>query len=842
LSSSAAAQDAVGASFPGEIEALLLCRSHFFFGRCEESHRRKSGCRYLHYSSRWPTLASALSVGAGRGNKAPRSASNELELSALQQDRVTLSEQAAGARVDAGDHTQALSEAMDMLYYTVVELRERVVEGSSDDSSPPQPSLSAELTDALAGGSVKLGSVVYVVVNNTLVFDRNREGVLLSDVEFLGAVSGDGSAWLPQRSPTGARRASVGSEDDDGDPIEAKLPGSVLERVLTFLPDASVASASRVCKAWHREIGRNSPDLWRHLLGRRGWPEPRCGGDIDARDACRAAFVQHYEAVRDLLALQRGLSAIASSKSNLEEKEMAYQTFSSRKGAPSQIASGECVSMQVWSPGSILAGYSRDCSIRLYEAVPRGGCSAGANGLLCREIVCRRIDPYRNTKRRTCVMLSMVVDEESIGCLCHVMADTVDAEAYILVVLSREDFLVGDNGSAKSPQENGLRVIDVGEAVLNYLLSSDVVDHRLLQLLDFLASTGGEIGAVEVLASRAMAACGHGRFMIEVSIAIPTIGPHGAVAGEDDSPMHLLDRKLVLFSLTADAIVWMGDSQGSLPLRPRHEDMTIASLLTLPFPRASRCACSVMVASSTTLDIMSVSIEPSFQIECSRLPDDHAAKLPNENWDHAPQSSRAMILVGSDAIAADVFRRTVNNRIVDRMSAVVFYPRFLISDGPPITDRLELEGDIEVERMASLTDKHIILLCRQYVSATGRPVPSHPDESDTEPQYHVCAVGILIHVGSRREIHRVTLLEGVDPERFQLPEVTSASHKTIGAGLSWRGVVMTGSSVRSASERHVLLPSSSPVATMSRSAKKKKKLVPKGSKKDGFARGMSLRG
>jgi hypothetical protein len=828
------AEDSGGAL--GEIDPLLLCRSHFFFGKCDESHRRKSGCRYLHYSSRYQTLASALLLGKSKSDKASHHSSNVDEpANRPQEDRVKLSEQAARAQVDAED-TQASIDAMEMVYYTCVELKEHL---SSDHT--PQRSLSEELTDALASGNVKLGSVVFLVVNNALVFDRNRDGVLLSDREFQVAVTGDGGGSI--RESFGSRRASVGSEDEGGEMVEVKLPGSVLEHVLTFLPDSSVAAASGVCKAWHREIGRNSPDLWVHLLKRRGWPVPvgsSTGGDT--RDACRLAFVQHYAAVRDLRAIQRGLLAIAFNKSNVEENELAYQDFSSRKGAPSQSSSGWCVSVQVWSPRSILAAYSRDCSLRLFEAVPRGGSSVGADGLLCRQIVCRRVDPYRNTKRRTCVMLSMGVDEESIGCLCHVMADSVDAEAYVLVVLSREDFLVGDDGSAKSIQDSNLRVIDIGEAVINYLLSSDVVDHRLLQLMDFLSSDGGEVGQVEVLVSRSVAACGYGRFMIEVSISIPTIGHRGGV-DQDDTPMHLLDRKLVLFSLTAGAIVWMGDSYLSLPLRPRQEDMTLGSLLTLPFVGASRCACSVMVASSTTSDVLLVSIEPPFQVTSSRFSDTHGTTYSNDDWDLCSQPSRAMILVSSDAIAADVLRRTVSNRIVDRKSVIMFYPRFPTSVDTSVTNHLELEGGVEVERIASLGDRHILLLCRQYIPLGVESSQTNPDEVDSELPCQVCAVAILVHIKSRQEIHRVTLFDGVDPELFQLPEITSACHETIGVGLSWKGIIMTGSSVRSVAEPDILvLPGATEAVTNRSAKKKKKKMVPKGSKKDGFARGMSLRG
>jgi F420-0:gamma-glutamyl ligase len=102
-------------------------------------------------------------------------------------------------------------------------------------------------------------------------------------------------------------------------------------------------------------------------------------------------------------------------------------------------------------------------------------------------------------------------------------------------------------------------------------------------------------------------------------------------------------------------------------------------------------------------------------------------------------------------------------------------------------------------------------------------------------------VAILVHVASRREVHRLNLIDSVE-EDDPLPELcSSASGGTIGIALSCRGVVMTGSRVRSIAEPRVIqLDDAAPIHRSAK--KKKKKVVPKNNKKDGFARGMSLRG
>jgi F-box-like len=658
---------------------------------------------------------------------------------------------------------------------------------------------------------------------------------LVNDREFLFVMTGQ------QYDLVGGRRASVESQGDEVESLETTLPGSILEHILTFLPDASVASATRVCKAWHHEIGQNSPELWNHLLQRHGWPIPESSVSPEKdREASRAAFLQHYTAVRDLRAMKQGAAAILT-KLNVAETEMSYQDFSARKNAPSQVSSFECVSVQVWSPCHILTAYARDCSLRLFETVPRcggvgggsGGGFLGADGLLCREIVCRRVDPYRNTKRRHCSILSVGLDDETIGCLCRVMADSVDVEAHVLVVLSRDDFLVGDGDYSKSGHDESLRVIDIGEAVLNFLLSSDDADHQLLQVMDFLSSNEGEVGDVEILASRTVAACGHGRFMIEVSISIPDVHRTDGV-GEDNWSMRLIYRQLVLFSATAGAIVWMGDSNGDAQLLPRHLDH-----MSLPFPGASRMHCSVLVVSPLTPVLLVASIGPTGIVECSRYVASHEI-AGADGWDVVLRASPTVVLVSTDAITVQVLRKTENGRIVDRKSKVGFCRRFPSATGPSC-DSMTVSGAVEVESLARLGDGHVVLLGREYFRAVSR-TSAHPPDEDAAPAFRAAAVAILIHVASRREVHRLNLIDSVG-EDDPTPELSSsASGGTIGIALSCKGIIMTGSRVRAIAEPRVIQLDDA-AAPVSRSAKKKKKkVVPKNNKKDGFARGMSLRG
>jgi hypothetical protein len=410
----------------------------------------------------------------------------------------------------------------------------------------------------------------------------------------------------------------------------------------------------------------------------------------------------------------------------------------------------------------------------------------------------------------------------------------------------------------------------VGEAVLNYLVSSDVGDHRLLQLIDFL-SQGGMIGEVEVLVSQTMAACGYGRFMVEVSISIPVFDDDGL------STMHLVDRKLFLFSAGIGAIVWMGESNPlSQELRPRQEEMVVSYLRRSQQVGGSRPACSLAIGSGTSPAIMVAEITPSGNVQTAELLQASLlvrSEILEEGWEMwTPRDHhRPLLLTSTDVVAADTLVQMANGTVQQRRSIVSFYPRYP-SVGQPLYSTVMISGDIEVIRMACIRDQHVLLLCRRYVSRPGTQrggddynadplVEGHGhwfgdgngddgdneeaneedegEDADTGDEQSMRIVAVIIHVPSRREISRMQLLQGVSTE---VPHVTKDCHETIGVGLSWKGVVMTGSDVRSVtgSPDAIMLEDRDALARFSKKKKKQKKQ--KTTKKDGFARGMSLRG
>ena len=888
----------------GTNEPLLMCKNQFYKGKCEALRNKKgaSACRLQHFSGKqrltlWQVLTS---------NKADTAHSKDVLMAA---QTALLESEDGGMVVDSNSNSEG---GVMMLYHSVMAFptanKDKNYEDNDDDSdnnnNDPVQSIGDSIAKALSERACGLATVVYLAINNVLLFDRYRGGLILSDVSVPPSLVGE------SRRMRGISMASEGSHSlqaEDELSVDL-LTGPLLEMILTFLPDESVAAMSCCCHGWYQEIGTSSPELWRHLLQRRKWPVPSVSSlsdtDRTPRGVLRGCFITHYEAVRDLRALSLGVSALLTRKA-AEEREMVYQDFASRRFAP-QSPNG-CIAMEVWSTRQILAAYSHDCSIRLFQAVQKGTSSvnettshhnnnnnnntgsANSNTAVlrsCREMVSVCVDPFRKTKKKQCQLVAMALDEEYVGCLCHVQADAdddnapgtggADGENFVLTVITRNDFLCAGGSNASDSvgwvdlEDGVLNNIDVREAVVNYLLSCDDVDHRMLRLLDFFAD-GGDPSEVEVLVSQSIAACGYGRFLLEVSVAIPDYALDDDNETEETT-MTLLDRKLMIFSSSATAIVWMGDSNPTDGVMDRRHDLSLSAVRysgtagastesnvgTNPTVSSGRIGCSVVAVSPTAPMVFQTELEPNGVIQSVRQ--QPAAELVRTellregDWQIQTRQHRPTVICQKELVVVDTLSRQIDDNNWQFRSYVSFYPRFEPTDTDFAT--MLLKGHCEVVRMGLIRNEHVLILARVYEGDT-------PEGGDTEENAVDMAAnlagewfgsvgepsvyGILVHVPTRSEIHRICLVDSaLDYTRsYDIPIFCASLGNTIGVGVWWKGVVITGSDVR---EQPELLsgtasePLASPKNAKNSKKKKKKRQPNRGGKKDGFARGMSMRG
>ncbi|KAG7338697.1 hypothetical protein IV203_037300 [Nitzschia inconspicua] len=818
-------------------ELPRLCRSHFFSGKCMSSSgggKKGSGsgngirknfpsiggssCQFVHLPKKVLTLNDVLK----RSNNGAEAVS-ACEQAFLMVSRTFNATKAASPEdvviVDTDD------ESMEMLYYISLSVDEIVKE----DKQPGQPmALSDSIAEAMTRRGCGVASLVYFTLDDRLLYDRYQEGLVVQEQDLCS---------------TESRRSISGSEK-----LVLQLPASILEHVLAFLEDRAVASMCAVCKAWHQEIGKQSGNLWKLLLERKQWPIPVFNdGEAESNPAAERlilhhAFVSHYVAVRDLSAIRSGIWGILQRK-NMDEREGCFRSFESSRSSPQQ--GNPSIAIKIWSPNRILVAYEQDCGLRLFDSVERSGVGGHR---LCRELVARSMDPYQNTKKRKCNLLDMALDEDYIGALLHVKEDGTNAEAFILTVIGREDFLIDDEDAE---YDATTQVIDVGQSVLNYLLSCEDVDHGLLQLHDFIREEG-DMDDVEVLVSPTLVACGYGRFMTEVSVSIPLWNSNDD--DESDLVMNLLFRKFFLVSSSIGAIIWMADNNAL----PRNEDFSMHSSRV---EEGGRYGCQIAAVSSNSSSFSIISIDSTGGFHQPTSIDEPPYDPPKDladGWISRQALDRPVLICGPDVVVAQNTVVEYGDGKKKYLSRLLFHQLGCETQIPPF-ESIPLEGDVLVERLVNVRSTHLLAICKVFKrrDRAGNELPGilndiaghwfGDDQNDTSTISGASSYGILFDLPSRQQVHRICLVEDLNViseigMEEALPLLVAASGGTVAASIWWGGVTMTGEAVRTSTIQHKLSESSADDQKAS-STKKKKKIGPKkNSKKDGFARGMSLRG
>jgi len=366
-----------------------------------------------------------------------------------------------------------------------------------------------------------------------------------------------------------------------------------------------------------------------------------------------------------------------------------------------------------------------------------------------------------------------------------------------------------------------------------------------VRLYDLLLDSGGELPDVQIVASRNVVACGYGRFMVEVSIWIPD------ETEEFVTESVLLDRKLVLLSTSTESVVWIGDSNIT-QIQQRLDDVRIVSIRESIAAGGHRSTCSIAVASSWSPNILTVEIDPAGHaehVETIESSSQVQAYLLQDGWEVGETGNghrcRPVVITPSDIIVVDNLQR--ENRRIFRKSVISFYSR---GTHDHVHSILTLDFECETLQMLRFRDDHVVLICRLYEYKEAETEELEEDVTDlaSENDCQEKIEAVIVSVESRKVLHQVCLLEDAAnllPVIFDHDIQISlcADQETLGVGVSWCGMVLTGQDIRSVGRTSLGGPLDSQQASNNASKKKKKKRQSgKGNKKDGFARGMSLRG
>ncbi|KAL3806988.1 hypothetical protein ACHAXA_007621 [Cyclostephanos tholiformis] len=708
-------------------------------------------------------------------------------------------------------------------------------------------------------------SIVYLTIRGVLIYDRNRGGLVVTEQQERFLLFGDPIEDVVMSSSTGGnnnRAKRLCEDDDDYDysamerstqRIHERLTHHVLDEILSYSDVACVAVLPQVCAYWRDEIGTRSPQLWTSLLKRYDWPITSVNGKDDndeennygANDSpsyisrCRKSFVSHYTVARDIRAIAYASKYISGAMSGVnndikQRHESAVQIFKGTKGAPVLERDGgenQCI-VKVWSEyldddttrPRALAVY-KDCTLRLFEVVRGGNNIDGVNhvhvGIKCRQLVCLRVAPPSiSRKKDTCEVMSVDLDDRVVACLVEESLERnalVDLVNPWMTVVSREDVVCAGNEGFL--EDGSLISHDLRGVILDHLLSGAMGDDSLHEEMreamhDYLASYDGETSDVLISVRPKVVACGKNIFLFSAFIRIPP-SSFATSRDDDEDDASVCGHRLFLFSAATGTVIRSchldRNREGThiFSSRPCKDRNSVGALFT-----------NVLVSGPTmALSFMSVQIKRDGTADIIK-------KSMIENEDFAPWSKMNAALTSSHAVFTTDPQGSGPLLHIQRLS---LSHNDLQDNFRCGFHSIEIGGP-------HFTVQNLFVIRDQYVAVVIKE-DDHNDMGEFDGHWfgsnESSLVAIVFHIPTREEIYRCPLSLGglsIDCVGY-----------TLAMNVSNLGFAIAGGNAREVARVSINKHLVTPIKT---SKVKKKPLVStaSGRKKDGFARGMSLRG
>ena len=686
--------------------------------------------------------------------------------------------------------------------------------------------LADALSVALSQNDFPIGSIAYVVMQGMLVFDRYRDGVVLTknEQELLlfggskrrsvsigenGECRGrSGSLQQESERSTNSSRTEVNNVDPEDIMVTDNhnmhqrlvqyLPGQLLEFVLSFLPVSATALLPQVCKAWNHEIGRSSPDLWRHLLERYQWPcvvvddgttTPSASSVEETTTAYRDNFVSLYEAKRDLLAVKLGLEQLlgrastnpCASLSSASSKDVAAFDFIDTIGPP---ISGQTL-MQMWSDTRVLVGSSRDCTLHLYDVID----SSNGTGKRCKQSVRVKVVPFASTRKRPYELTAMQLDNSTIGCMFASIEEEIP-DVWLVVVQREELLCAGKGGNHISQLGDGvLETFNLQGKVLESIAASGD-DEIVAWLIGHDLRHGGVLDTEELsatIASNRLVACGDGNFLFEAYLSLsPSVYDYG------ERMQSGTLGKIFLFSSSLGKILWIS---------PQNCDPLGNTLVGLGqrIPAGDMHACFT----SSLSEAVSIVVNGSGRVECSGIPIPPPARSPN---------GMCVAITSSEILLVEQYVEEIQDgdQSTRRMKGILHL--LGRKDGTACSVDGDLfEGGL-LAPILSLRNEFLIALC-----ASNAVIDNYQEQ--------VQIIARLFHIPSRQVIHEATIEASLTAQCLPLSFACdggplAVSARDTGMFVAGHGVAYTRND------------------TWGNKKTKKKKWNRGKTKKDGYARGM----
>lgn len=805
-----------------EDETPMLCSGYFYSGTCKGVERKWNkkginGCIHgMHMTEGEFSLYEVLS----------HSNFSEAKSNAAS-DALRASKQAADANFENEDF--AAAGQIDVLYHIPLQLAEQ---------SEISNKLSEFITGTLSKKGCPIASIVHLVLDGVLIFDRYRDGIVFKNSDeqiLLGDCKGFG---IKRRTVSIGARFDT-TDNNRRDPLDQSilehhqhlvqsLPSQVMEFIALFLPDDMVARMALVCKSWNKELGTSSPDLWKKLLWRRKWPETTQNysqysssntSSSTERDYYRNLFISHYAAVRNLEAVVIGLESLESGLSSSSHilgsnKDLAMLHFKDSHG---HYKSGETI-LRIFSAASVLLGNVEDCTLTLFDAAET---SCGSYRR-CRRRLSVSVVPFSASKRNKSRLISMDLDSHLIGCLFAVGRE--DDQRKWFGVVDRHDYLcaAGRGGNVSELEEGALRLFDLQTQIMESLLSCD--DGEVIGWIYSHLMRGGEVDltSVEVDVRSSIVACGNGQFMFE-AIVLP-------LAFDDETDdLDLMSSallKIFLFDASLGEIVWVGPTGISGVSTMQFWYPLKTSIVANKSPHSqSNCSfqhTEVAFVSRVSADLATILVGDQGDVACARVGKSVVSEPLSQEygtWRRNPEYGWVAVATSSDIVVAECYNQVAGGSASTYHKTVLsFYPTGDAHESQ--STQLTIEGNCNRFPIEALRGDHILVF-----SCQDTPHGASGDKS---------VFALLIDVPSRSVIHRICIDNACDfIEDCSSLCITAQSHSV--AVASRKGMLLVGQDVKSFADAAIEKSNGDVKSPLK---KKKKGGKKREAKKDFFARGM----
>ena len=800
---------------------ISMCRSYFFTGNCPLI-KKKNACRYIHpiHSSHDTnrTLHDALMTttprAAGR-NDCGTDPESQLQKSAraemiAAERTATINTTIAAAAISSPPNTAASNSssissdaatatntvdpivvvgAMNMAYYIEVPI---LFDISTNDDIENGMLPSEQISKIFVQQNLFLGNIVYMAMNGTLIFDRYQDGMLYaSPQEFLYSIFGEQAV----NNVILCKRDRYSMDPNDVALLE-HMPTILLEHICSYLPDESVVAMAQVCRSWYNEFGRPNAPLWKVLLTRRDWPYDDCTDSDQETEkrSYRAQFHQHYVVMRDIQALNKMCGNRPRVNGN-GSPAVAVFDYSSR----SNISYGIRISIDVWSPRHVLLSYSEDCAIRLFESSQKitteGDCTYDRR---CRELICYRVNPYRNTRKKSCTIHRLVLDDKFITALCKVNERSSTIYEEILVTITRDNFLLGESDTVESETSretvtsNPLQVFHFTDAILNFMRNDPIDRQQRFEDLD-------EHHLSFSTHTDSMSSCGAGRILM-------TVHMHLEVDNDLEHDAEYLRARLFLISTTAGEILWSNRCYplyADVPIEDPTFTNTIgsnASYLHKGIGRhSSNAACDFAVVSTgANHTIMVGKIDSSGNVSSfDVLPSSSSTRpveaLNNDQSDRFYLAWRNIVFTSSGIAVSDMWvdRGTDDSSETNR-TVVSFYPMACLFPSRSDERKGDTMSEVSVLTISeNLVAHNVVCVHNDYLIFMCEKCSAEPSDL---PWISGKPISVIVHIPSRRQIGTFTW-NMICASRVH-PSLVSNGQGSLVMEAVECGVIMTGDDIR----------------------------------------------